>query len=79
MKPILIEAHIPKNVTLQIKKRPGYDTYYDVYIKGHWLRSWYGITINSVHSVEEALQVFAVAYYGHTVTTDTDKYPEEFL
>ena len=79
MKPVLLQAEIPDNVTLIVKKNPIYRYQYHIYIKGHWLRSWLSITIDSVDTPEEAVESFATSYYGHIVTTDTNKYPEEFL
>lgn len=79
MKPILIEAQIPENVTIRVRKQPRYRTFWNIYIEGHWLRSWYSYTVGSVSTAEEAISSFAESYYGHTVTTDKEKYPEEFL
>ena len=78
MKPILLNIDIPKNVTLIVRKSNAYRSEYTIYIKGHWFRSWYGYNVTG-YSAEEAVSAFAESYYGHIVTTNTSKYPEEFL
>ena len=77
MKPILIQAEIPPGVTL-IVKNSEYNHRKIVYIKGHWFRSWYGYDVDA-YNTEDAIKLFVASYYGHIVTTDTNKYPEEFL
>ena len=79
MKPILLQAELPPGVTLIVKKESSYSTCYNIYIKGHWFRSWFSFTILAAHSTEEAVKSFVASYYGDIVTTDTSKYPEEFL
>lgn len=46
------------------KQLQGYSTIWNVYIKGHWFRSWYGYQVNSSYSSEEAIKNFIKSYYG---------------
>lgn len=70
---------IPKNKTYKVTRKLGYKTYWHVYIKRHWLRSWYPYTFQpeDYTTPEKVLLSFFDEYYGKTYTIqDPKNYPE---